>query len=211
MNFFQGLSRPMRLAGVALLGIAAIAGIIGIVTAVSGNGGDNNTAEPTPAPPSASSSSSGTEVPGTPSPAPASTTPPAETTTGAPPATSGPAGAPTTAPSNNGGVPADQAAAKWVPVRVYNNSTISGLAARAAADLRADGWNVVEVSNYPYGVIPTTTAFYTPGTDEETAAKALASWFSMKAEPRFEGIQDASPGVIVIVTNDYQGLRAKGS
>lgn len=210
MNFFQGLSRPMRLAGVALLGIAAIAAIIGIVTAVSGNGGDNNTAEPTPAQPSASSPAAGTEVPGTPSPAPASTTRPAETTTGAPPATSGPAGAPT-APGNNGGVPADQAAAKWVPVRVYNNSTISGLAARAAADLRADGWNVVEVSNYPYGVIPTTTAFYTPGTDEETAAKALASWFSMKAEPRFQGIQDASPGVIVIVTNDYQGLRAKGS
>jgi hypothetical protein len=108
-------------------------------------------------------------------------------------------------------VPADQAAAKWVPVRVYNNSTISGLAARAAADLRADGWNVAEISNYPYGIIPTTTAFYTPGTDEETAAKAIASWFNMKAEPRFEGIQDASPGVIVIVTNDYQGLRAKGS
>jgi hypothetical protein len=217
MNFFQGLSRPMRLAGVALLGVAVIAAIIGIVTAVSGDGGGNNTAAPTTPPPSGSASSpaSSSQAPGTSSSAPAGTATPSPTTspgggTGAPPATSGQAGAPTT-PGNNGGVPADQAAAKWVPVRVYNNSTISGLAARAAADLRADGWNVAEISNYPYGIIPTTTAFYTPGTDEETAAKAIANWFNMKAEPRFEGIQDASPGVIVIVTNDYQGLRAKGS
>jgi hypothetical protein len=220
MNFFQGLSRPLRLAGVALLGVAVIAAIIGIVTAVSGGNGGNNTAEPTtsaPGPGPGQGTSSG--APTTSSSAPASTTPspttppPATGGPGAPPATSGQAGAPpaTGAPNQNGGVPADQAAAKWVPVRVYNNSTIKGLAARAADDLRADGWNVVEAANYPYGIIPTTTAFYTPGTDEETAAKAIASWFNMKAEPRFEGIQNASPGVIVIVTNDYQGLRAKGS
>ena len=98
-----------------------------------------------------------------------------------------------------------------MPVRVYNNSTITGLAAKAAADFRAAGWNVVSVDNYPYGVIPTTTAYYTPGTDEETAAKALATEFGMKAEPRFDGIKNSSPGVIVIVTNDYQGLRNKGS
>jgi LytR cell envelope-related transcriptional attenuator len=109
------------------------------------------------------------------------------------------------------GLPADQSGAKWVQVRVYNNSTIKGLAAQAAADLRADGWNVVEAANYPYGIIPTTTAYFTPGTDEETAAKALATTFGMHAEPRFGGIQDASPGVIVIVTNDYQGLHPKGS
>ncbi|GAB2957334.1 LytR C-terminal domain-containing protein [Amycolatopsis acidiphila] len=222
MNFFQGLSRPLRLAGVALLGIAVIAAIIGIVTAVSGGNGGTSAAPTSSAPPGpgpGQGSSSG--APSTSSSAPAGTTTPSPATPppggpGAPPATSGQAGAPPAtgapgAPNDNGGVPADQAAAKWVPVRVYNNSTISGLAKRAADDLRADGWNVVEESNYPYGVIPTTTAFYTPGTDEETAAKAIASWFGMKAEPRFEGIQNASPGVIVIVTKDYQGLRAKGS
>lgn len=120
-------------------------------------------------------------------------------------------GAPTGPQNGQGGVPADQADAKWVPVRVYNNSTIQGLAARAGADFRAAGWNVVEEAPYPYGIIPTSTAYYTPGTDEETAAKALAEWFGMKAEPRFEGIQNATPGVIVILTKDYQGLRAKGS
>ncbi|WP_460429196.1 LytR C-terminal domain-containing protein, partial [Amycolatopsis endophytica] len=111
----------------------------------------------------------------------------------------------------DGGVPADAAAAQWVPVRVYNNSTIHGLAARAADELKANGWNVVEVGNYPSGIIPTTTAYYTPGTDEETAARALATAFGMKVEPRFQGIEDASPGVIVIVTNDYQGSQVKGS
>jgi hypothetical protein len=86
---------------------------------------------------------------------------------------------------------------------VYNNSKIKGLAAKAANDLRADGWQVTDVSNYPYGTIPTTTVYYRPGTDEEAAAKAIAATFDMKVEPRFEGIQDSPPGVIVIVTNDY--------
>ncbi|WP_236796459.1 LytR C-terminal domain-containing protein [Amycolatopsis sp. GM8] len=209
MNFFQGLSRPMRLAGAVLLVIAAGAAIVGIVTAVSG--GPTNTAEPTTsaAPPSPGPGGGSASPTTSPSAAPPSaTTPPPATTSAAPPS-SAPAGAPT--PGPNGGVPADQAAAKWVPVRVYNNSTIHGLAARAADDLRADGWNVAEVSNYPYGIIPTTTAFYTPGTDEETAAKAIATSFGMKSDVRFQGIQSASPGVIVIVTNDYQGLRVKGS
>ncbi|KAA9161842.1 LytR family transcriptional regulator [Amycolatopsis acidicola] len=214
MNFLQSLSRPMRLAGVALIGIAVIAGVIGVVTAVSG-GGSEQTAAPSPS----SSASSGTPGGGSPTespsaPSPTTTTPAsgAPSTTGAPPpASPGPqqGGAPTTGP--DGGVPADQAAAKWVPVRVYNNSTVKGLAARASDDFRADGWNVAETANYPYGVIPTTTAYYTPGTDEETAARALAADFGMKVEPRFEGIQNSSAGVIVIVTNDYRGLQSKGS
>lgn len=215
MNFLQGLSRPMRLAGVVLIGVALIAAVIGIVTAVSG-GGNEQTAAP--------SSSATQPAPGGPAPsesgAPGSSSAPPTTTTGAPsatgtetapPAASGQPGQPGQSAAPNGGVPADQAAAKWVPVRVYNNSTIKGLAAKAADDFRADGWNVVSVDNYPYGVIPTTTAYYTEGTDEETAAKALAADFGMKAEPRFDGIKNSSPGVIVIVTNDYQGLHPKGS
>jgi len=31
----------------------------------------------------------------------------------------------------------------------------------------------------------------------------------MRAEPRFEGIQDSRAGIIVIVTNDYQGQDGK--
>jgi hypothetical protein len=90
-----------------------------------------------------------------------------------------------------------------LPLRVYNNSTISGLATRAADDFRNAGWPIDEIGNYPQGVIPTTTVYYRPGTNEEAPAKALAERFGMRANPRFEGIQHASPGIIVIVTNDY--------
>nr|MBA2324062.1 LytR family transcriptional regulator [Pseudonocardiales bacterium] len=43
-----------------------------------------------------------------------------------------------------------------------------------------------------------------PGTSEQAAARALASSFGLRVEPRFEGIKDASPGLIVILTKDYQ-------
>ncbi|MBV8996872.1 MAG: LytR C-terminal domain-containing protein, partial [Pseudonocardiales bacterium] len=89
-------------------------------------------------------------------------------------------------------------------VRVYNNSTIRGLAARAAQDLSAAGWTVVEVGNYPWGIIPTTTVYYQDGTDQRAGAEAIAAEFGMRAEPRFSGIAQASPGIIVIVTNDYR-------
>lgn len=92
---------------------------------------------------------------------------------------------------------------KWVTVRVFNNSVIRDLGTRAANDFRAGGWNVSEVSNYSQGIIPRTTAYYRPGTDEEAAAKAFAAEFGILAEPRLEGIKDASPGVVVIVTKDY--------
>jgi hypothetical protein len=94
-------------------------------------------------------------------------------------------------------------------LRIYNNSTIAGLAARAADDLRTAGWNVAEVGNYGSGVIATTTVYFRPGTDEEGPANQLAAQFQMRVEPRFDGIANAAPGVIVIVTNDYKGQRNK--
>jgi LytR cell envelope-related transcriptional attenuator len=201
MNFFQGLSRPLRLAGFALIGLALVAVVLGVVTSLSGGTPDQTAA---PAPTTGESATSA--PPGSSGPVTTAPLPPATTTQPPPAATSGAS----PAPGQPGGVPADQASAKWVPVRVYNNSMISGLANRAADEFRAQGWNIAEAGNYPYGVIPTTTAYYTPGTDEETAAKALASAFGMKAEPRFAGIQDSTTGVIVIVTNDYKGVQSAG-
>jgi hypothetical protein len=46
--------------------------------------------------------------------------------------------------------------------------------------------------------------YYRPGTAEQSAAATLASEFGLRSEPRFSGIEDATPGLIVIVTNDYQ-------
>lgn len=98
----------------------------------------------------------------------------------------------------------DIAEPQTVPIRVYNNSTTAGLASQATNDLREAGWDVVEVGNYGQGVIPTTTVYYRPGTEEEAAAEILAQEFDIRREPRFAGIQDVSAGLILIVTGSYR-------
>jgi len=90
---------------------------------------------------------------------------------------------------------------KSVPVRVFNNSTVSGLAAQTADELTSGGWNISETGNYSYGQIQTTTVYYGSSASEKAAAQAIAAELGVKAEPRFDGIQSASPGVIVIVTS----------
>ncbi len=131
-------------------------------------------------------------LPGTTAPAttpPASTTPPVTTTT--PPVTTTPP--PTTAPAG---------ADKSVPVRVYNNGVIAGLAAQTGGQLTASGWNVTETGNYANGVIPKTTVYYGGSAGEQAAAVAIAKELGANAEPRFPGIADNPPGVIVIVTGN---------
>lgn len=188
----ESSARPGRVAGLALLGVAAVALVIGVISLFGSNGDGQADGGNGDQPPASSTSETGeptgseTAPPGesTSAPAPTTTTtaPPGETTTTSP--TPGPE--------------------KSVPVRVYNNSTIKGLAAEAAEDLAAAGWTVAEVGNYSAGRIPTTTVYYTPGTAEEAAARALGEKFGMRVEDRFEGIRDANPGVILIVTNDYR-------
>jgi len=201
-------SHPARAAGFALLGVALVALVIGVFTLFSGGDGDQTAAgtsssqqpagsasESAPVTPPASS---GEQPPATTSAAPPTTTAPAATTTQAPPA--GTTGAATPPP---GGQPT---AAK-PPVRVYNNSTIAGLAAKATEDVKRSGWDVAETGNYSQGQIPTTTVYYRPGTEEEESAKSLAAVMQARVEARFDGIEAAHPGIIVIVTNDYKGTQ----
>ncbi|WP_329054601.1 LytR C-terminal domain-containing protein [Amycolatopsis sp. NBC_01488] len=199
MSVFSGMSRPMKAAGVALIGVAIIAAVIGGISAL--NGGGSNEAGPSGTP-TQPGTSGGPSTPPTTSSSPS--TPPTSTSTSpaSPSPTTPPPGQPT---SPAPGQPGDhQAGNKWVTVRVFNNSLIKDLAQRAADDFRGGGWTVNEVGNYSQGTIPTTTAFYRLGTDEEAAAKQLAQEFGIKAEPRFPGIESASPGVIVIVTKEYE-------
>ncbi|WIY05244.1 LytR C-terminal domain-containing protein [Amycolatopsis mongoliensis] len=202
MSVFSGMSRPMKAAGVALIGVAIIAAVIGGISALSGDGSNEAGPSGTPTQPG---TSTGSQPPS----GSTSTTPPPTTTSPSsptPPSPTSPTpGQPTSGQPGQPGQPGDQQASnKWVTVRVFNNSLIKDLAQRAAADFRGSGWNVNEVGNYSQGTIPTTTAFYRPGTDEEAAAKQLAQEFGIKAEPRFPGIEGASPGVIVIVTKEYE-------
>ncbi|GGU79138.1 LytR C-terminal domain-containing protein [Lentzea flava] len=183
-------SRPAKAAGFALLGVAAVALIIGVVSLF---GGDSDT------PPVAGGSST------QPPPQTTSESAAAPTTTASP---SAPATTTTVPPTSSAATPpppVTQPGVAKVPVRVYNNSTITGLAGKASDEVRANGWTVADTGNYSQGTIPTTTVYYRPGTDEEASAKELAAVLRARVEPRFDGIQSAPPGIILIVTNDYQG------
>ncbi|RSM81817.1 glycoprotein [Amycolatopsis sp. WAC 01375] len=211
MSLFSGLSRPMKAAGLALVGVAVIAAVIGGITLTSG-GGDSDTATPPGTTPTSAEPSDGATQPSSPAPgSPSASTPPASS---APPSSAPASSAP---PASQPGQPGpgqpggdQQASHKWVTVRVYNNSTVQGLGEQAAKDFRASGWNVSEVKGYP-GRLPETVAYFRPGTDEEAAAKALALEFGFRAEPRFKEIENIGPGVIVILTKDYKTNDKDGS
>ncbi|TCO58074.1 caspase, EACC1-associated type [Actinocrispum wychmicini] len=100
------------------------------------------------------------------------------------------------------GPPASAGRYPYVSVRVYNNSNIPDLADRAANDFRNAGWTIETSGNYAEP-IAVTTVYYRPKTTEESTAIALANEFGLRYDRRFEGIKDAPPGVIVIVTKEY--------
>ncbi len=201
----SGSTRPLRVAGIALLGVAAVALVIGLITMFGGNGdgrADGNGEDRPPEP-------TATSLPGNP---PSSRTtsksvPPTTTTTTT--TTSRP-GAPTTTttavpPGDGNGEPE-----KTVPVRVLNNSKITGLAATAGDELKADGWRVVGVGNYSASNLPETTVFFRPGTSEEAAARALAAAFGLAVQPRIHTLAGEPAGVIVVVTNDWANADGGG-
>ena len=211
----SGGPSPLRVGGLALLGAGAVAALIGLATLLPGGGSSNPAAATTePAPPSAAPATAPPAASATVAPPPAAPT--ATNAIAAPtappvvPASPVPANPVPANPAPANPAPANPApagarpAVTHEPVRVYNNSTVTGLAARAADDFRADGWQVSQVANYPTGVIATSTVYYRPGTAEQSAASSLGSAFGLRVEPRFTGIDDATPGLIVIVTNDYQ-------
>ena len=243
---------PLRVGGLALVGVAVVSAIIGLTTIATGNGDVEPTAAapappttsappaevppPSPVPPTSAAvpppppgalqtsdatvpvppfvPPDGVAAPPVPGAAPAPAAPVAPAPVAPAPGVPGAPGAPAAGGNGSGGAGAgiadggpaagDRAVAARAPLRVYNNSTISGLAARAADDFRNAGWPVEVVDNYPYGIIPTSTVYFRPGTNEEAPAKELGAEFGMRVSPRFDGLQDASPGLIVIVTNDYR-------
>ena len=194
-----GPVRPARLAGFILLGVAVVAVGLGIF-ALADSAAGQTTSPPTSQVTAPETITTTTAKPTTPKP---TTTTAAPSTTA--PTTTYPSGQTTTvvpAPPVTTGPPAPPP----IQVRVYNNGTIHLLAQQAATDLTNAGFDVVAVANYPQGKIPTTTVYYTPDVPgEQSTAQAIAQKFGMRVQPRFPGIADASPGVIVIITNDFKG------
>ncbi|MBB3663423.1 MULTISPECIES: LytR C-terminal domain-containing protein [Prauserella salsuginis group] len=239
MSIFDGLSRPMRAAGLGLLAVAVIAAVIGGVTLVTGgdeqptaqetsetntpgdgdggqsgspdeqrpDSGDGSDGSGDGADGDGSGDESGDSADGNGS--------DGDGTDDGGSGDNGGGGADGTAGGSDGsggnrggdGSENQKVNVKAVDVRVYNNSTISGLARTAGDDMRAQGWNVVEEANYSDGVIHESTAYFRPGTDEEHAARVLADSLGINVAKRFKGIEDSSPGVIVIVTKDYADNR----
>jgi outer membrane biosynthesis protein TonB len=190
----SGGSSALRIGGLALVGVAVVAALGGLFTLATGgdSAGDQAIA-------SASSAAPAEPAPVTPPPAEPSAAPP-------PPPTTAPVPAP--APPSEETIPpltepTTAATPVKAPLRVYNNSRISGLAEQAAADFRAAGWQVMEVGNYSSGVIPTSTVYYQPGS--EAAAETLAREFGMRARPGFSGLQFGGDNLVVIVTREYGG------
>ncbi|SDI77923.1 LytR cell envelope-related transcriptional attenuator [Rhodococcus triatomae] len=135
--------------------------------------------------------------------APAAAPPPAAAGAGAaePDADSDAAAATTTTPTMtataaNGSLTAE------VPVRVFNNSAVTGLAAQTAQELITAGWTVAETGNYSDGTIAETAVYYGNSAAERQAAEQIADELGVPAKPRFAGISSSSPGVVVIVTAD---------
>jgi hypothetical protein len=59
-----------------------------------------------------------------------------------------------------------------VPVYVFNQTTVTGLAASFGRVLESDGWNVAGVGNWR-GFVPSNTVYYWPG--DKPAAQRLSS------------------------------------
>lgn len=91
-----------------------------------------------------------------------------------------------------------------VPVQVFNNSNVTGLAGRTGEALRESGFAVGDVANLPSnrGVVSESTVYYGNGPGERQAAEAVGAQLGIPALPRPADLATGTPGVIVIVTQD---------
>ena len=92
---------------------------------------------------------------------------------------------------------------KSVPLIVLNNTTIGGLAQRAAERFQSGGWTVTHWGNYQNDII-STCAYYDPSVaGAQAAAQALQQQYSAikRVKPKFAEL----PGgpVVVVLTPDY--------
>lgn len=197
-----------RLVGalVALLGVVLL--VVGVVALGGGNSGQSGAApppspsvsQPGSQPGSQSGSQSGDSTSasstGSPSATKATRSPnPTHTVTVVPPPP--PASRP-------GGTPAPATAAR-APLTVLNNSTISGLADRAAGQAQNRGWQVAQVGNFA-GRLPVTTVYYTPGDSPgQAAANELAREFPQidQVLPRYAGLPPTPAGIVLVVTKGW--------
>lgn len=102
--------------------------------------------------------------------------------------------------------PAGGPAVTEVPVQIFNNSNVTGLAGRTGEALRETGFAVGDVANLPSnrGVVSESVAFYGNAPGEQQAAEAIAGQLGIVAKPRPADFAADAPGVLVIVTQDLE-------
>lgn len=109
-------------------------------------------------------------------------------------------------PGTPTGIPASSSASATdakLPLVVLNNTTVTGLAAQAAASFRAGGWTVTSDGNYQNNVV-STCAYYDPSVvGAQAAAQALQVQFPgiKRVQPKFSGLP-AGP-IVVVLTPGY--------
>ncbi len=85
-------------------------------------------------------------------------------------------------------------------VRVYNISSIDGVAEGTANRLREAGWNVTETGNLSLPEVVGTTVFFSDAPGEREAADEVGKLLEAPVQPRVPEIVDQPPGVVVAVT-----------
>lgn len=112
-----------------------------------------------------------------------------------PAATPSPTGTPTPTPTPTPTATPTPSPEVRAPVAVLNQTTVAGLAGRAAAVLERDGWEVPLVDDAALGV-PSTT-LYVPSGLEDAAETFQADFPAVtRSRPAFEGL---APGQLTLV------------
>lgn len=199
---------PLRAFAMVLIALGILFAGLGFASLGDSDDEPAPTAAPTTTAAPAAPSPRAAAVPSAPAPAAGNGATSAPAPVGA--ITSAPVGATTSAavssvpslPAASGtSLAAGTSPAATAPIRVFNNSEVAGLAAQTAAYLEDEGYTISETGNYSEGLLPQTSVFYGSSPGEQQTATAVAESLGVTAQPRFEGIRDAAPGVIVIVTS----------
>jgi hypothetical protein len=188
-----GASLAAPLGARLLGGLLALAGIALLVVGLIALDGSDETPPGAAPAPTSTASQAPTET-GSPSVSPS----PSPTSSAAAPIPTAPIPTATTTP------PAPSPVAR-APLTVLNNSTIPGLADRAAAAAERRGWRVAQVGNFA-GRLPATTVYYTSGNAaEERAARQLAAEFPQIGQvlSRYAGLPPTPAGIVLVVTRDW--------
>jgi hypothetical protein len=180
-------------------GLVALAGVALLIFGVVALGGGDGSSGAAPAPTTSSVA---------PSPTPSATPAPSATLEPTPSGGTGVGGTPSPTPARTTPAPAPaptRPTTARAPLTVLNNSTIAGLADRAAGEAQSRGWQVAQVGNFA-GRLPATTVYYTPGDAAgEAAARQLAREFPHVEQvlPRYAGLPPTPSGIVLVVTRTW--------